>query len=66
MMEHYFEETIRNDPVTLNINDDEYVLDSYLSAINFSHIYLYIESIGCPYMTFTNVYFNLVEMKKEK
>jgi len=37
-MERYFEESIRNDPVTLNINDDEYVLDSYLSAMNFSHL----------------------------
>ncbi len=39
-MERCFEENIRNDPVTLNIDDDEYVLDSYLSAMNFfsSHL----------------------------
>ncbi len=41
-----FKKILRNDPVTLNINDDEYVLDSYLSAHEF--LSLYIESIGCP------------------
>ncbi len=33
-MERCFEENLRNDPITWNINDDEYVLDSYLSAMN--------------------------------
>jgi hypothetical protein len=42
MMECCFEENMRYDPVILYIDDDEYVLDSYLSAMNFSNLYLYI------------------------
>jgi len=44
-MECCFEENMRNDPVTLRINDDEYVLDSYLSPMDFSHLYLRIEKV---------------------
>jgi hypothetical protein len=41
-MERCFEENLRNDPITRNINDDEYVLDSYLSALNSLFLYLCI------------------------
>jgi hypothetical protein len=44
IMECCFEEHMRNYPVTLLIDDDEYVLDSHLSAIDFlSSLSVYIK-----------------------
>jgi hypothetical protein len=38
-----------------------FVSDGFLSSLS-----AYRESIGCPYITFTSVNFNLVEMKKKR
>lgn len=65
-----------NDLVSWPIGDDEYVFDRYLSVINFfllsiciyiyMLVYMYILSIGCPHMTFIDVYFDLVEIKNNE